>query len=497
MTDEVTPPPVKPEIAAAITEALDQGDPAVVEHVFEEEALARVAIEHQRERESKHGALPQRAVAHLPAPPPIHEIKHEAENANLLSDVYSDYMAWTEELGWYWRVDSSHWRSEGAETAVRCVVRNALGSAATASRVNGTLQALGDNCRVGWREWDADPDVVGLPDGRVLDLRTGRSRESRASDYISRTLGCAHDPEAECPTWDKVWEQWLPDDDDRKLSIIFDGYSLTGRMDSEVFYLAHGSGRNGKGKHLLTLARLLGDYAIALPQHSLTGGTNQHPEWMVPLAQARLAYIADLPHKGGWRSPLLKTLTGGDMISAHKMRRNSITFKPIAKIWIGCNNKPSVSGDDQALYERMLMVRYTQTYRGGKANTSLGDTLKGELSGVLNRMLAGCRAYYKDGLPELSKDSNDSKRTYFSDHDQFGDFRKEKLVPGMGLFVKNADIVRLWVEWMQDRLGSEKVAVQTPLADIKEHLERHGGIIKSKKVSGHTHRGVVGFGVAP
>ena len=70
MTDEVTPPPVKPEIAAAITEALDQGDPAVVEHVFEEEALARVAIEHQRERESKHGALPQRAVAHLPEPTP-------------------------------------------------------------------------------------------------------------------------------------------------------------------------------------------------------------------------------------------------------------------------------------------------------------------------------------------------------------------------------------------------------------------------------------------
>ena len=183
---------------------------------------------------------------------------------------------------------------------------------------------------------------------------------------------------------------------------VYDGYCLSGRVDEEKFYLAVGSGRNGKGKHLSTLASIAGDYGMALPQHSLTGDTYSHSEWMVPLAACRLAYIADLPQSGGWRSPLLKTLTGGDSISAHKMRMNSITFRPKAKLWIGCNHKPGVSGDDRALYERMLLVSYRDTFTEENADTHLSDKLRAELPGVLNRVLAGAKTYYEHGLPRPS-----------------------------------------------------------------------------------------------
>ena len=495
-------PAVSPEKKAAIEAAIANGDPAFCEHEPPAKAVERAVKATLREREGRYGILPQLANEYLPKPPKIDEggiTDYQTGNSKTIAKAYAEYFAWTEELGWFWRVDGGHWKSEGAESAARIIIEESLGPSAPGWLIASTLGAIAHHVRVGWREWDADPDIAGLPNGRVLDLRTGRDRAAKPTDFISRTLGCDFDPAAECPTWDRVIKEWLPNEDDRHLSIVYDGYALTGQVNAESFYLATGSGRNGKGKHLSVLASIAGDYGMALPQTSLTGTNNQHPEWMVPLAQARLAYIADLPESGGWRSPLLKTLSGGDSISAHRMRKNSITFKPSAKIWIGCNHKPTLSGDDQALYERMLLIPYLATFRGEDADTGLGAQLLAELPGILNRILAGTREFYEKGLPQLGGDSKAAKADYFRDHDKYGDFRADCLVKEDGAFTTNDDLRSAWVSWMQNRMGNEKATIaDAPLAKIKEHLCRHGAVVPNnpRKIGGLVKRGIEGYRLA-
>jgi putative DNA primase/helicase len=108
---------------------------------------------------------------------------------------------------------------------------------------------------------DTDPWLLGCPNG-TLDLKTGKLREARREDYITKQIGVAFDPAAECPRFRRFLD-WTTEGDQGRVAFFqtFSGYSLTGEVREETMCIFVGEGDNGKSTLVMTLHDLLGGYA--------------------------------------------------------------------------------------------------------------------------------------------------------------------------------------------------------------------------------------------
>src|SRR5262249_15825808 len=100
-------------------------------------------------------------------------------------------------------------------------------------------------------EFDRDPWLFNCPNG-TLDLRTGKLREHRREDYITKLCPTEYQADATCPAWDRflastlIEEQGKTDPDLIEFMQRFLGYSLTGDTSEDVFPIFYGAGSNGK-----------------------------------------------------------------------------------------------------------------------------------------------------------------------------------------------------------------------------------------------------------
>jgi len=105
-------------------------------------------------------------------------------------------------------------------------------------------------------QWDTDPWLLGTAKGTV-DLRTGELREPRQSDYITkivRTVPSSDPPRDSCPLWLTFLNQVLPDEELQNYMQRVSGYCLTGSTKEHALFFLYGTGGNGKGVFVNTVA---------------------------------------------------------------------------------------------------------------------------------------------------------------------------------------------------------------------------------------------------
>lgn len=124
-------------------------------------------------------------------------------------------------------------------------------------------------------DWDTRSYLLGTPAG-VVDLRTGELRDGRRDDRITMITAIDFDPQATSLRWNQALVEILPDAAVRDYLQVALGYSTTGETMQDCWFLAQGSGRNGKGTVFSPVARALGDYAgnsPPPPSRSTAAGT--------------------------------------------------------------------------------------------------------------------------------------------------------------------------------------------------------------------------------
>ena len=210
--------------------------------------------------------------------------------------------------------------------------------------------------------WDANSMIAGLPDGGVLDLKTGDSRPAERTEFVSRRFGVLPDPKAPPPNrfLDFVHDM-VQDDATREWLIHFMAYALTGEnmITDHITPLFCGEAGAGKDTLFGILSAIFDSYAYQLPQDVLIAGRGareRHPEWMVGLDGARLAFSTEVPANGKLRAGIFKDLAGGRQIQANRMRRDGIEFTPTAKIIFYGNHPPSLPGWDDGVKRRIVYV---------------------------------------------------------------------------------------------------------------------------------------------
>jgi putative DNA primase/helicase len=172
---------------------------------------------------------------------------------------------------------------------------------------------------------------------------------------------------------------------------------------------------------------------------------------------ARLVTAQEIEKNQRWAEAKINMLTGGDLISARFMRQDFFEFMPTFKIIIAGNNKPALTGVNQAARRRFQLVPFVVTIV--RVDTRLTDKLRPELPGILLWAIDGCLAWQRIGLAPPAA-VEDATEQYLGEEDTLGRWLAEAcILDDPQCFTLVANLFAVWCWWAQqsgEKYGSEK-----------------------------------------
>lgn len=319
--------------------------------------------------------------------------------------------------------------------------------------ISKTLKPVADS----GENWDKDPWLLGVPNG-VIDLKTGAVLAGRREDRLTIQAATHFDPSAECPRW----TQFLGEVFDGNLDLIAYiqralGYSLTGDMREQCFFMCIGGGSNGKSTFTNALDAVWGKYAYTTDMKTFTTSqqTSEATFDIAELANRRLILASETRSDSRLNEQALKNFTGGEKINAQRKYGHPFEFSPCGKIWMGLNHQPRVKDDSFGFWRRVQIIPFTRIFTGSQANSSLRHELTKESAGILRWAVDGCLEWQRNGLqpPSCVFLATDA---YQQSEDPLNDFVLERLeadsahqTPAMGMF-------HAYREWAKDQGFSER-----------------------------------------
>jgi putative DNA primase/helicase len=299
--------------------------------------------------------------------------------------------------------------------------------------------------------WDRDAWLLGTPGG-TIDLRTGELHSPSRDDFITKqTTVTPAAPGAPCPLWRQFLDQITCGDADlrRYIQQMF-GYSLTGDVREECMFFLFGSGSNGKGTLLRTVAHVMGDYAIASDMATFTVGKyDRHPTELAKLAGARLVTATETERGRTWAWSRIKELTGNERpISARFMRRDFFEFDVTFKLVFAGNHKPHLPSTDEATARRMNLLPFLFVARDNEVDDELKAKLAAEYPAILRWAIDGCLDWQANGLmrPQCVIEAT---ADYLDQQDLFSQWIDAECMTGPGASDTHAALFASWAAFAQ------------------------------------------------
>jgi putative DNA primase/helicase len=393
-------------------------------------------------------------------------------------------------LGWhYWT--GRHWEIDAGERVARRgvveVIKRARADAAaiddkqarsdlwadakqceSAAGVRGVLElgtamiglsALAD-------ELDNDPYLLNTLCG-TLDLRTAELREADPGDRITKVTGCGYHPSATGADWDAFLTAVLPDAELRCFLQRLMGLALVGKVIEHILPILTGTGRNGKGTFVRVLGAALGPYAIEAEPDIFMARDRAHPTGQLDLRGTRLATCQETDDGRRMDVAAVKRLTGGDAIRARRMRQDFIEFRPSHLPVLITNHLPKVPADDPALWARLLVVPFEQSFLG-REDRGLEDRLCGDLEAVLAWAVQGWTDYQASGL-QVPAGVSTATSEYRTSADTLAQFLDDRCILNPHMHVGSGELWASWERWSHGN-GTEPGTNRS----FKAMLESHG-----------------------
>lgn len=326
-------------------------------------------------------------------------------------------------------------------------------------------------------ELDTNPWLLGVCNG-VVDLRTGSLLEPSPEMLITRQCNASFDREAECPRWLQFLDEVFNGDTETIETVQrLMGYTLTGIVTEEVMVICFGSGANGKSVAANVQFTIMGGYATVGPSSLLvirreddTGARND----LAKLCGARLISINELQQGDRLDELVVKQLAGREPISARFLHKEFFDFFPTGKAWLRTNHKPIITGEDDGIWRRLILIPFRRKFAEHERDPYLEERLLEERDGILMWMIGGAVKWKRDGL-KLSQAITSERQSYRKESDLLGEFLEDKTETWASGREEQAAVFGAWRNWCEQsgiRYGS-KAAFTRRLA------ERGHGEVKS------------------
>lgn len=333
--------------------------------------------------------------------------------------------------------------------------------------------------------FDRDPMALNVANGTLRIAKTTdgtpyvRFSPHNRADRMTKITAVVYDPNAVSPRYDKFLDRVQPDLAMRRHLHAWGGVSLTGLLIARLSFW-YGTGRNGKSVLVDAWAHVMGDYAQTIPIESFLdqGRTRRGGEASPDIASlpgTRCLRTSE-PEKGSkLAESLVKLVTGGEPLRARHLNRDFFEFRPQFKLTMQGNYKPRIDGTDEGIWARMLLVPWSVTIPEGERDTSLPEKLRGEASGILNRLLDGLSDYLDNGLNPPAEVIA-ATQEYREDSDPIGRFIADCTVvsaPDSGAKVEGGPFYKLYVAWAKAN-GERPFSPKAFSRGLQDHgIRRH------------------------
>lgn len=239
------------------------------------------------------------------------------------------------------------------------------------------------------------------------------------------------------------------------------GYFLTGATNEHALFFIYGTGGNGKSVFLNTITNILGDYAVTAPMDVFTASkSDRHPTELAMLRGARLVTVSETEEGRAWKESQLKSLTGGDKVTARFMRQDFFTYTPQFKLLIIGNHKPKIINVDDAIKRRIHIIPFI--HKPANPDKHLEDKLRLEYPQILNWMIEGYYDWQRYGLirPAVVRAATDE---YFEAQDFFKHWLEDNCELQQGLEATAGSLFANWKFYAESK--GEKAGTPSLLSD--------------------------------
>ncbi|HEX03559.1 MAG TPA: hypothetical protein ENH10_00160, partial [Bacteroidetes bacterium] len=253
-------------------------------------------------------------------------------------------------------------------------------------------------------KFDPDPWLLNVDNG-TIDLRTGKLQFHDRSNMITKLAPVCWNGLAErLPLWERFLNEST--DGDKDLQTFLQravGYSLTGDTGEDKLFFVHGPGASGKSTFIEAVKNMMGNYCATADfetflKRSSTGSPRND---IARLVGSRFVASIEVDEGKKLAEGLIKSITGGDQITARFLFREAFEFLPEFKLWLVANDAPDVKAGDDAMWRRILRVPFEQVVPKAKRDPQIKAQLRNpEIAGpaILAWAVQGCLDWQKKGL---------------------------------------------------------------------------------------------------
>ncbi len=330
-----------------------------------------------------------------------------------------------------------------------------------------------DGIPVRAEELDGDRMLFNCYNG-TLDLTTGRLREHRRSDLITKLSPVSYSPTAECPIWSKFLDRISRSNLELQKHLQrIAGYSLTGQTNEHALFLLHGGGANGKTTFLEVLKFIWGDYAMTADFSSFVSRkeTNARND-LARLAGARLVTAVESRIDRQLDEELIKQITGGDKIATRFLYREHFEYQPEFKLLLATNHKPRITGTDQAIWRRIRLVPFTVSIPCHEQDRNLPEKLRSEASGILAWAVKGLSDWLRVGL-STPQAVTEATQDYRSEQDILQHFIEDECVLEADAETSSGELHKAYRVWCQSQGESSGVSAHFRCSARRSRLKKN------------------------
>lgn len=282
-------------------------------------------------------------------------------------------------------------------------------SAAGTNRINNMMGEAMPYLSIDVDELNRDLFALNCRTGTLRFFRPGpkekwrvRLDPHRAADNISKLAEVDFDVERSCPLFLAFLQRIMPDPDIRGFLQRYFGYALLGLTVEQCLVFFYGVGRNGKSTLVDLIVELMGDYAVSMSIDSFAGDSRRAGAEATPdlarLPGARLVAASEPEMGVHLKDALIKSLTGGEVISVRRLHQDFFELKPQFKIVLSGNHKPVIRDDSDGIWRRVFLVPFEVQIPEEEVDPDLPRKLRGEAAGIFGWMVRGCLDYLDNGL---------------------------------------------------------------------------------------------------